>query len=349
MGLFAQDVFDKQVFSQDASNYKLVRFNDIAYNPSRINVGSVARCHLPDGGAVSPMYVVVRCRESLLPQYLLYFLRSDVGLKHINHLCVGAVRFQLRYIDLEQIEIPIPPLQAQERIVRVLNEAEQLRRMRADADSRTANLIPALFYKMFGDPLSNSKGWANSTLGELGTVVTGNTPPRSDSSFYGDFIEWVKTDNIDPIRGTVGVSAERLSETGTLRGRVVPEGSVLVTCIAGSIERIGDAAIVDRKVAINQQINAIVPREDIDSGFLGSLVCALKPLIQANATGVMTRIINKTGLEGIPAIAPPYPLQQAFTDHIAEIHTFEDTQMASRQRIDNLFQSLLQRAFQGEL
>ena len=91
------EVFDKQVFSQDTGNYKLVRFNDLAYNPSRINVGSVARCHLPDGGAVSPMYVVVRCHDSLLPQFLLHFLKSDIGRQHIVHRCVGAVRFQLRF------------------------------------------------------------------------------------------------------------------------------------------------------------------------------------------------------------------------------------------------------------
>ena len=104
------DVFDKQVFSEDLSNYKLVRFDDLAYNPSRINVGSVARCQFKEGGAVSPMYLVVRCRESLLPQFLLYFLKSDFGKQHIAHRCVGAVRFQLRFSDLERIRMPIPQL-----------------------------------------------------------------------------------------------------------------------------------------------------------------------------------------------------------------------------------------------
>src|SRR5882762_4456154 len=96
------DVFDKQVFSEDARNYKLVRFNDLAYNPSRINVGSIARCEFQGGGAVSPMYVVVRCRRTLLPQFLLFFLRSSTGLQHIAHNCAGAVRFMLRFRDLER-------------------------------------------------------------------------------------------------------------------------------------------------------------------------------------------------------------------------------------------------------
>ena len=87
------DVFDKQVFSQDASNYKLVCFNELAYNPSRIDVVIVARCEFPQGGAVSPMYVVVRCRKTLLQQFLVYFLKSSMGLQHIvSSLCWrGAV------------------------------------------------------------------------------------------------------------------------------------------------------------------------------------------------------------------------------------------------------------------
>ena len=128
------DVFDKQVFSRDASNYKLVRFNDLAYNPSRINVGSVARCQVPEGGAISPMYVVVRCKDSLLPQFLLYFLKSSGGRQHITRRCVGAVRLMLRFGDLEQIELPLPPLPERARIVRILDEAQALRRLRIQAD-----------------------------------------------------------------------------------------------------------------------------------------------------------------------------------------------------------------------
>jgi len=161
------DVFDKQVFSQDASNYKLVRLNDLAYNPSRINVGSVARCHFREGGAVSPMYVVVRCSDSLLPQFLLYFLKSGIGQQHIAYRCVGAVRFMLRFGDLEQIELPLPPVAEQERIVRILDEAEALRRLRGKADERTNMVVSALFDDMFGDPANNRRKWPALLLGSL--------------------------------------------------------------------------------------------------------------------------------------------------------------------------------------
>lgn len=294
-------------------------------------------------------FASLRPKANTNSQWLRYWLGSSFFNDRKDSLCTGATQKSITNDGIRKLEIPLPPLPEQERIVRMLDEAEALRRLRIDADEQTSRITAALFDEMFGNPSSNSKGWDTATLGGLGTAVTGNTPPRSDSSFYGNFIEWVKTDNIDATRGMVRPSAERLSDTGAMRGRVVPEGSVLITCIAGSIELIGDAAITDRKVAINQQINAIVPNENVESAFLGSLVRALKPLIQASATGVMTRIINKSELEKIPAIIPPSPLQRQFAARITEIRELESAQAASRQRLDNLFQSLLHRAFQGEL
>ncbi len=247
------------------------------------------------------------------------------------------------------IPIPVPPLDEQERIAELLDAAEDLRRLRAEADRRTADLIPAIFHEMFGDPMKNPKGWKIAPFRELGTIVTGNTPPRKDRSYYGNYIDWVKTDNIDPVRGTVGVSTERLSKRGAARGRIIPGDSVLITCIAGSVGRIGDAAITNRKVAINQQINAIIPGKGVLSGFLGSLIGALKPLIQAKASGVMTRIITKSVLEKISVISPPLPLQHQFATRVAEVRVLEAQQAAGRQRLDDLFQSMLHRAFRGEL
>src|ERR1022692_2546200 len=73
------ELFDKQVFSANTGNYKKVAFQELAYNPSRINVGSIAMLREKSGGAVSPMYVIVHCNKGLLPLYLLYFLKSEAG------------------------------------------------------------------------------------------------------------------------------------------------------------------------------------------------------------------------------------------------------------------------------
>jgi type I restriction enzyme S subunit len=312
-------------------------------------VGSIALCEDENGGAVSPMYVIVRCKAGLLPRYLLHFLKSEDGLNQIRHRCEGAVRFQLKFRDLCAIPIFAPPVGEQERIVKLLDEADLLRKLRREADRRVADLIPALFNHLFGSAAPGNSPWPSKALGAMGKVVTGNTPSRKISTFFGSSIEWVKTDNINVVAGCVERATEGLSLEGAKYGRVVPAGSVLVTCIAGSRNRIGDAAVVDRDVAINQQINAIIPNSETDRMFLCEVVKALKPEIQRRATGVMTGIINKSSLEEIVSICPPLRLQREFGRQAIEVRKFESAQAASRERVESLFQSMLHRAFCGGL
>ncbi len=196
------EVFDKQVFSQDTSNYKLVRQNDLAYNPSRINVGSIARCQFPEGGAVSPMYIVVRCKQTLLAQFLLYFLKSDVGLQNIVHRSVGAVRFMLRFSDLEQIELPLPPISEQDRLVKMLDEADKLRKLRARADERTGVLEAALFQETFGH---RTDAWPKEKFGSIGSLDRGRSQhrPRDDPSLFGGPYPFIQTGDVANSSGRI--------------------------------------------------------------------------------------------------------------------------------------------------
>ena len=94
----------------------------------------------------------------------------------------------------------------------------------------------------------------------MANVITGNTPPRVCPENYGDYIEWIKTDNIINLEKLTRAE-ESLSKKGFDRCRYVNKGAILMTCIAGSLNTIGNMVIVDRRVAFNQQINAICPHE----------------------------------------------------------------------------------------
>jgi type I restriction enzyme M protein len=114
----SEQYFDKQVASVDVSNYKVVAPRYIAYNPSRINVGSIALNRTSETGAVSPMYVVFSARSNILDEdYLFALLKSDELGKEINRVAQGAVRTQLRFRDLGALLIPLPPREAQEQIL----------------------------------------------------------------------------------------------------------------------------------------------------------------------------------------------------------------------------------------
>lgn len=173
---------------------------------------------------------------------------------------------------LKRLKIPLPPLKEQKRIAAILDKADAIRRKRQQAIELTDQFLRSVFLNTFGDPTANTKDWKVRPLGEIGEIITGNTPSRNHPEYYGNYIEWIKSDNINTSGHFLTTAFEGLSEDGARRGRVARSGSVLVTCIAGSKDCIGNVAIANRAVAFNQQINAIVPLACIDFRYLYTLL-----------------------------------------------------------------------------
>ena len=87
------------------------------------------------------------------------------------------------------------------------------------------------FIELFGDPVGNPKGWTTVPLGTRCEIITGNTPSRAEAKNYGEFIEWIKSDNINTPYTFLTEAQEYLSEIGFQKCRFVEAGSLLMTCI----------------------------------------------------------------------------------------------------------------------
>lgn len=111
--------------SEDVSNYKIIKENYFAYNPYRINVGSLAFAGGKHKGIVSPAYIVFSCASDLDSEYLWKYLKSDVGLFHIRQGGKGSVRSSLSFKKLQEIGIPLPPFPEQKRIVAKIKKIEE--------------------------------------------------------------------------------------------------------------------------------------------------------------------------------------------------------------------------------
>lgn len=337
------EVFDKQVFSEDASAYKLVRAGDLAYNPSRINVGSVACCQFQGGGAVSPMYVVVRCRPTILPSYLLYFLKSDVGLQNIRHRCEGAVRFQLKYSDLERIELAIPPVAEQERIVRLLDEAAALRRLRTQADERTTAAIPALFDEMFGPVAIRDAAWPTTSVGEICDLVNGAAFKPDDWDTTG--LPIIRIQNLNDSSKPFNLCSHPMPEKYRVR-----KGDILLSWSGTPGTSFGCFRWGGPEGWLNQHIFNVRLKPEIDGEFFIEAINArLAELISKAHGGVGLQHVTKGTLNGVQLPRPPITIQRTFAARVAEIRALEAEQVVSRKRLDDLFQSLLHRAFSGNL
>ncbi|WP_238687871.1 restriction endonuclease subunit S [Vibrio cholerae] len=212
------------------------------------------------------------------------------------------------------------------------------------------DLLKSVFLEMFGDPVRNEKGWEKPELKAFGKISTGNTPSRKDPSNYdGDFIEWIKTDNISKDAVYISPAAEHLSEKGSHKARTLKKGALLVACIAGSIESIGRAALTDRPVAFNQQINAIQPSKDVNPLYLYGLFKLSRAYIQSSAAKGMKKIITKGDFEKITFIKPPIELQNQFATIVEKVEALKSRYQQSLYDFESLYGALSQQAFKGEL
>ena len=107
---------NRNVASEDTSNYKIVEKNDFAFNPARINVGSIARLTTFEKGIVSPMYICFRTEENVAPEYIDFFFESKHFYCEIQKRLEGSVRQCLSFEGLCNIPFSLPSLEMQERI-----------------------------------------------------------------------------------------------------------------------------------------------------------------------------------------------------------------------------------------
>lgn len=297
------------------------------------------------------------CSTDILPilpgpkierRFLFHLLRQPAMVAHATARSVGANLPRLSPSVLATFEVPVPPLREQRHIAEVLDRAEALRAKRRAALAKFDTLTQAIFLEMFGDPATNPRRWPMAPLSEIGDVITGNTPPRDNPGLFGTAIEWVKSDNLNTPYMYLTRATEGLSVAGRAVSRTVPAGSILVTCIAGTPACIGNAAIADREVAFNQQINAIVPAI-ADTHFLYVQIVLGKRLIWQASTGGMKGMVSKSRFERIRMVLPPLPLQHEFARRVAGIEKLKTAQRTSLAHLDALFASLQHRAFRGEL
>jgi len=285
-------------------------------------------------------------KKTLEVKYLYYFL--DDYLETLRELSIGGV---IKYIKLENLtkaQIPLPSLSIQQKIAEVLDRANDIIEKRKAQIEKLDLLIKSQFIEMFGDPVTNPKGWKKNCFSVTCNIITGNTPPRAISEFYGDYIEWIKTDNISEIDSSLTRANEMLSEKGFKKGRHVDKGCILMTCIAGSLSSIGNVAITDRKVSFNQQINALVPK-DYNVFFLYVMLRILKKEVHKSVNMMLKGILSKGSLSQIEAVVPPIALQSQFASFFNQVESQKTLLKKSLELLEKNYKSLMQKCFNGEV
>ena len=245
---------------------------------------------------------------------------------------------------LKDVTIPVRKATDQAAVVAKLNLLKGLTHSVEIYLTDLQTLVKSRFIEMFGDPGTSNPQWAKAPLGVECKIITGNTPSRKCLENYGDFLEWVKTDNINSA-GSINPSSESLSVKGAEKARIVDAGTILMTCIAGSVKSIGRVGLTDRRIAFNQQINAIVPGPNYLPEYLLWAFKLSKDYLCRDINMQLKGILNKTALSAKEYAIPPLPLQREFAGFAERAAKLEFVAQRQIEKLQMLYDSLAQEYF----
>ena len=341
--------------------YKLQRGDLIFNNTNSVEqVGKVALFDLEGEYVFSNHITRVRVDEArVLPEFLyryLFFLWRD---GYFTRLCQQWVnQAAVNTNALEKVEIPLPPLSTQRRLADLLTRADALRRQRAAAAQRAADFLPALFTHTFGDPATNPKEWEVKRISEIAVdpkkgITTG---PFGTQLGKGDF-----TDEGPEVFGIYSVGADGGFRPGRdkhispqkyeqlSRFSVLP-GDVLISRM-GTVGRI--CVVPDNAPTgiVSYHLIRVRIKPDMCHPFFFAhyILASSRSGLGFRTQGAIMGGINAKIVAGFSIFLPPLPLQHRFAAQVEAFRAVRARQAASRARLDDLFQSLLHRAFSGEL
>jgi len=346
------DYFDKEVFSKDISNYKIVKQYQFAYNPSRINVGSIAYLQEQDDVVVSPLYVVFSCTDDLVPEYLLKFIKSPIGLTNVKNKTRGSVRESLNYKTLSDIEIPLPTVVEQLKIATILGKVESLIRRRKESIDLLDEFLKSIFEDMFGDPAKNEKGWETSTLKNLAKIRIGPFGSLLHQEDYvTDGIPLVNPSHIISGKIVVDWDLTITAEKIRLLSAYVLEENDVILARRGEM---GRCAVVTKKEAgylCGTGSIFIRPEESLNSVFLHNIISSapIRLFLGNSAKGSTMKNLNSGIVENLKIPFPPIKIQNEFAAIVEKTQTLKARFQSILNDLEELYASLSQRAFNGEL
>lgn len=346
---FCKDYFGKEVASKDKSTYKIVPFGFFAYNPSRINVGSIDWQAQEDRVIVSPLYNVFSVSAKLKQQYLLYYLKSPLTIHYIDSVATGTVRLNLKFSMLKEFIVPIPSIAKQEYIVSELDKINELIRLKKEQLKDFDNLAQSLFYEMFGDPVENEKGWEVKKLNE---IVSDNCSISYGIVQPGDGVE-----NGVPVVRPVDMTKTFVSRKGLKNTtkeisdsykRTILKGNEILMCVRGTTGLISMATPELQGCNVTRGIAPIECGPTCDKWFVFYQI--LNPAIQHHIAeytrGIALKQINMKDVRDIPLCLPPLSLQRLFAQRIEQIEREKSEVQKSIQDLETLLASRMQYWFE---
>ena len=337
---------------------------DIIVTKSSGSAQHIGKCCLFRDPGDGPSYYFsnftqrLRAKQNLLDSRWLYYWLSSKPARAILE-AMSSTTTGLRNLNvgryLEQ-EIPLPPLPEQRRIAAILDKADAVRRKRQEAIRLTEEFLRSAFLEMFGDPVTNPKGWPIAQLHEICDEIVDcpHSTPRyastqtpypclRSSDIQNGYLDWSTTKYVDAVE-----YKKRIERTTPITGDVI-------YCREGA--RFGNAARIQdsTNVCLGQRMMLfrVAPAAPLlaTSEFLWGFMMCDSTYQQAVrlAGGSASPHVNVRDIKAFSTIVPPLELQESFSQLVKQSDLKRERYLESLRTLDGLFNALVQRAFRGEL
>jgi type I restriction enzyme S subunit len=297
--------------------------------------------------------LVINDKSIIDKNYLVTYLSSTVGQKQIQSKTITTTQPKLALFRIEELEIPLPPLEIQKQIAKTLDTTAELLTMRKQQLAELDNLIESTFYDMFGDPVTNEKRWVVEKLMDVTTKIgSGATPKGGKESYQDDGISLIRSMNVHngvfKYEQLAHINDEQAKQ---LNNVIVKENDVLINITGASVAR---SCIVPSGVLparVNQHVSIVrLNEEKANPEYINNMFTSNSfqtQLLSIGGAGGATReAITKQQLQDLVIPLPPLPLQI----HFSSIVTKNEEQKALvKKAIDEtqyLFDSLMSEYFE---
>ena len=257
--------------------------------------------------------------EELNPRFLFYFLISQR--RKVLVECVGGAQAHISQGYVKKIKVPVYSKSIQERIVNIMNICSKNIKHYEMILKEYDELIKARFIEMFGEPVSNDKGWVKDSVERLcREIYGGGTPSKSHPEYYeGGEIPWItskdmKTDIL--IDSQIHINEDGVANS---TARIVPSNSVIMVIRSGILKHTLPIAINAVPVTVNQDLKVFVAGNRIVTKFLAYQFKMMERDILSGVRAVTADNIEFDALKRRKLIVPPMELQQEFADFVEQI------------------------------
>ena len=336
--------------SQAPSRARLiVNESDVIVSTVRPNLNAVALITKDlDKATASTGFCVLRPDNRRLDsRYLYHFVRHPAFISRLIERATGASYPAVTDKIILESKIPLPPLQVQKKIAAILEKADQARRKRQETLRLTDQFLQSAFLQMFGDPVINSKKYKKVKLSDLGTLERGRSKhrPRNAPELLGGKYPLVQTGDIANCYRYIKSFNQTYSEFGLGQSRMWPKGTLCIT-IAANIAKTGILAF---DACFPDSVVGFTPNEKSKVEYVQYCLSFFQKILEDNAPESAQKNINLEILRKMEVPIPSLTEQKTFVLLIEKVEAFREKQRQSEQELEILFQSLMQKAFTGEL